>query len=227
MDKHSMNFDIFDYSKRISLEIGVPFQLKLTDVAYPLQSVLVGMEINEYLIIKIPSQFSNVKHKIFPGVEIIVRYIYQGIVFGFQTKLIDMIFKPVKLLFLEYPKIIEHHELRSHKRAQSIFPATIKIKDMVSNGAIIDISKNGCRCHILAASNDLLPTAQIDDEVLLTCKFPGLHGDHMVMGIIRNIERSRKDLIFGVEFKFIDEKINDHISSYLYSIEDFASYPLK
>jgi hypothetical protein len=227
MDKKEMGFDIFDYGKRISLEIGVPFQLKLVDVAFPLQSVLVGMEIDEYLIIKIPSQFSNVKHKLYPGVEIIVRYIYQGIVFGFQTKLTDVIFKPVKLLFLEYPKIIEHHELRSHKRAHSIFPATIQIKDKISNGAIIDISKSGCRCHILATPKNLLPPAQIDEDILLTCKFPGLNGDHKIMGIIRNIEKSRKDLIMGVEFKFIEEKINDHINNYIYSIEDFASSPLK
>jgi hypothetical protein len=227
MDKNELDFDIFDYGKRISLDIGVTFQLKLVDVAYPLQSILVGMEIDEYLIIKIPSQFGNVKHKLFPGVEIIVRYIHQGIIFGFQTKLIDVIFKPVKLLFLEYPKIIEHHELRSHKRAHSIFPAKVSIKDKVSNGAIIDISKSGCRCHILATQKEPLPPVQIDDEVLLTCKFPGIHGDHNVLGIVRNIKKSRKDLILGVEFKIIEEKLNDHIINYIYSIEDFASYPPK
>jgi len=222
-----IDIDFSEFGKRISLEIGIPIQLKMDGVAFPLQSVLVGMEIDEYLIIKIPAQFSNVKHKLIPGIDIIVRYIYQGIVFGFQTKLIEVISRPVKLLFLEYPKIIEHHDLRSQKRAQSIFPATIKIKDKVIKGAIIDISINGCRFHILASQREPLHPVQIDDDVSLMCKFPGIHGDHEVLGIIRNIKKSRKELIIGVEFMVLEQEIHNHISKYIYAVEDFGETPLK
>jgi len=222
-----MEIDFSEFGKRISLEIGIPIQLQLEGVSFPLQSILVGMEIESYLILKIPAQFANIKHKLVPGTDIIVRYIYQGIVFGFQTKLIEVISRPVKLLFLEYPKIIEHHDLRSQKRAHSIFPTVIKIKDKTNNGAIIDISINGCRCHILASQREQLPPAQIDDEIKLLCKFPGIQGDHEVLGIIRNIKKSRKELILGVEFMVLEQEVHNHISRYIYAVEDFAMTPFK
>ncbi len=224
---NDMNFDFSEYGKRISLEIGIPVQMKMDGVSFPLQSVLVGMEIDEYLILKVPGQYANIKHKLFPGADIVVRYIFHGIVFGFQTKLIEVITRPVKLLFLEYPKIIEHHDLRSHKRAQSIFPTTIKTKDRANNGAIIDISKNGCRCHILASQKEPLPPVQVDDEISLTCRFPGISGDHVIHGIVRNVKRTRRDLIIGIEFLMLEEELNDHITKYIYAIEDFTTDPLK
>ncbi|OPZ60944.1 MAG: hypothetical protein BWY87_00157 [Deltaproteobacteria bacterium ADurb.Bin510] len=46
----------------------------------------------------------------------IVRYLYNGTVYGFQTKLIEYITSPTKLFFLDYPRIIEHHDLRQEKR---------------------------------------------------------------------------------------------------------------
>lgn len=222
-----MDIDFSEYGKRICLEIGIPIQLKMEGVAFPLQSVLVGMEIDEYLIIKIPAQYTNVKHKLITGVDIIVRYLYRGTVYGFQTKLIEIISKPVKLLFLEYPKIIEHYDLRSQKRAESIFPATIMIKDKTNHGAIIDVSKNGCRCSIQNSRKEPLPPVQIDDEIVLNCKFPGVEGDREVLGKIKNIRRSRKELIIGVEFLRLELKIHDLISQYLYAVEDFSPAPLK
>ena len=224
---NGIDIDFFEYGKRISLEIGIPIQLKMEGVAFPLQSVLIGMEIDEYLIIKIPAQYTNVKHKLIAGVDIIVRYLYRGTVYGFQTKLIEIITKPVKLLFLEYPKIIEHYDLRSQKRAESIFPATIMIKDKTNHGAIIDVSKNGCRCHILNSRKEPLPPVQIDDEILLKCKFPGVEGDHEVLGKIKNIRRSRKELIVGVEFMRLELEIHELISQYIYAVEDFSQAPLK
>ena len=224
---NGIDIDFFEYGKRISLEIGIPIQLKMEGVAFPLQSVLIGMEIDEYLIIKIPAQYTNVKHKLVTGVDIVVRYLYQGTVYGFQSKLIEIITRPVKLLFLEYPKIIEHYDLRSQKRAESIFPATIMIKDKTNHGAIIDVSKNGCRCHILNSRKEPLPPVQIDDEILLKCKFPGVEGDHEVLGKIKNIRRSRKELIVGVEFLRLELEIHELISQYIYAVEDFSPAPLK
>ncbi|OPZ60943.1 MAG: hypothetical protein BWY87_00156 [Deltaproteobacteria bacterium ADurb.Bin510] len=52
MDKEGL--DYFNFGKRISLEVGVDVHLKLNGVGFPLQSTVVGMEADEYLIIKSP-----------------------------------------------------------------------------------------------------------------------------------------------------------------------------
>ena len=114
MDKEGL--DYFNFGKRIALEVGVDIHLKLDGVGFPIQSTVVGMEADEYLIIKSPKAFVAIKHKCVPGSEMIVRYLYKGTVYGFQTKLIEYITSPTKLFFLDYPRIIEHHDLRQEKR---------------------------------------------------------------------------------------------------------------
>ncbi len=221
------DLDLEDYGKRISLEMGIPIQMKVEGIGFPLQSSFVGMEIDQYLIIKAPPQFTSVKFKFVPGLDIVIRYLYHGTVFGFQTKLIEYTHRPVKLLFLEYPRIIEQHDLRNQKRAHSLFPAKIKIKQKVNNGVIIDISNEGCRCHILASPKEELPSAQIDEKIILTCKFPGVHGDHEILGIIRNLKKSRKEIIIGIEFSQIEVEVHDHIIKYIYAVEHYpANVPL-
>jgi hypothetical protein len=216
------DFDLDNFGKRISLEMGISIQLKVDGIGFPLQSSFVGMETDEYLIIKTPSQFASVQYKMEPGVDMIVRYLYHGTVFGFQTKLIEAISKPARLIFLEYPKIIEHHDLRQQKRAHSLFPASIRIRGVTNNGVIIDISKHGCRCHILQNNAAHLPPAQIDDEVSLTCKFPGIEGDHEILGVIRNLKRSRKELSIGMQFSQIELELHELIIRYIYAVEDYA-----
>jgi c-di-GMP-binding flagellar brake protein YcgR len=215
--------DFNDYGKRVSLEMGLSVQLKLEGIGFPLQSSFVGMENDEFLIIKAPPQFTGIKYKMVPGVEIVVRYLYHGTVYGFQTKLIDVITQPARLLFLEYPKIIEHHDLRQQVRAHSLFPAVIRIKEHTNSGVIIDISKHGCRCHILQSRTEHLPPAQIDDEISLTCKFPGVEGDHEILGIIRNLKRSRKELIIGLQFTKIEYDLHEQIIRYIYAVEHYAT----
>jgi hypothetical protein len=216
------DFDLENYGKRISLELGLPVQLRLDGIGYPLQSSFVGMEADEYLVIKAPPQYTSLKYKMVPGVDIVLRYLHLGTVFGFQTKLIEAIIKPARLLFLEYPKIIEHHDLRQSKRANSLFPAIIKIKDNTNHGVIIDISKHGCRCHILQNRDEHLPPVQINDLMSLSCKFPGIEGDHEILGIIRNLKRSRKELIIGMQFTQIEAELHEQIIKYIYAVEDYA-----
>ncbi len=60
-----------------------------------------------------------------------------------SSKLIEAIFTPIRLLFVEYPKIIEHYDLRSHERMDCFLPAGTKIKDKDKEGAVLDISQKG------------------------------------------------------------------------------------
>ena len=210
--------DYFNFGKRIMLDVGVDVQLRLEGVGFPLQSMVVGMEPDEYLIIKSPKSIASIKHKCVPGSEMVVRYLYNGTVYGFQTKLIEYITSPIKLFFLEYPRIIEHHDLRQEKRFPCHFPARLKLRDAREVASIItDISQSGCRCLVDMERNHGMNMPHIDDKISFACQFPGVQGAYVIAGTVRNISKARSEIVLGVEFAVVEEEINSILARYMFS----------
>jgi len=221
------NIDYFDTGKRISIELGTQLQIEIEGVAFRFKSVLIGMEPDEYLIIKTPmvpsdAPFSNIKHKLSRGSQIVVRYLYKGTVFGFQSKLIEAIFTPLRLLFIEYPNIIEHYNLRSQDRVDCFLPAKIKIKEEEKHGLILDISKKGCRYRIKALKDEGLPSIQLDEQITLRCQFPGIEDEQVFSGKVRNINRDKEETTLGIEFHEIAPEFQNIIAQYILNIKEFS-----
>ncbi len=210
--------------KHVHLEIGGLLQVEIKGIPARYQTTFIGMELYEYLIIKEPAfprkiRVSGFKHKLFPGNEITVRYIYKGSVFGFQTKLIEALYTPKRLLFIEYPKAIEKHNLRSTKRIDCYLPAITKIKDKETQGIILDINKKGCRYMIKAAKDRKLPVVQKDDQIALRCHFPGNQDEQMVSGKVKNIKRDSQEMILGIEFLEMTVELHSIIEQYISTVK--------
>lgn len=210
--------------KRVSIEVGGQLQVEIKGIPSRYQTIFVGMELDEYLIIKEPVfphklRISGIKHKLFPGNEITVRYIYKGSVFGFQTKLIEALYTPKRLLFLEYPKVIEKHDLRLTKRIDCYLPAITKIKDQETQGIILDINAKGCRCLIKAAKNMKLPVVQNDDQIALRCHFPGNPDEQMVSGTVKNITKDSKKTTLGIQFHEMTVELHSIIEQYISTVK--------
>jgi len=223
----SEEFEYFDTGKRMSIELGAQLQIEIEGVEFRFKSTLVGMESDEYLIIKTPvvprhAPFGSIKHKLFPGTQIVARYLYKGTVFGFQSKLIEAISTPLRLLFVEYPKIIENYDLRSQERTDCFLPAKIEIRNKEEHGAILDISERGCRCLIKALEGKKLPSTQIDERITLTCQFPGIEGEQVVSGNVKNISKDKQEMILGIEFHEIAARLKTIIDQYLSNIKQFS-----
>lgn len=209
--------------KHLSLEVGSQLQVEIEGIPSRHQTTFLGMELFEYLIIKIPVfphkiRLGDIKHKLFPGNQITVRYLYEGSVFGFQTKLIKALFMPKRLLFLEYPEAIAQHDLRSEERIPSFLPTTTKIKDKEAQGIIVDINQNGCRYLIKAVKDMKFPPVQMDDQITLRCQFPGEQDEQVVSGIVKNIKRDSQEMALGIQFRKMTDNLYDIISLYISTI---------
>lgn len=213
-------FDVFTSGKRVSLDIGTPIHLEIEGVSIPLESSLIGMEADNYLIIKTPRPYPTIKQKLYQGNHCIVKYLFQGTVFAFQTKIIDSIAQPVRLLFLEYPKIIQRHDLRDHRRIDCVIPTKIVAQDEEKMGAVVDVSKRGCRVHVQIYPGDKVPAIAMNDEITLLAKFPGVEGELEIRGRVRNIRKSRHEMVFGVVYQEIPLEAQEKIAQYLISVED-------
>ena len=211
----------FKTGKRVSIELGTQLQIRIEGVDYNLSSTLIGMEPDNYLIIKAPgSMLAVAKQKLFRRCKIIVRYLYKGSVFGFKSELIEDIYNPLKLLFVEYPEIIEEHNLRSGERVNCVLPIKIEISNTVSSGVILDICREGCCCVIRKADQDKeIASIQIDQQIALICQFPQIDGEHKVSGKVRSIRRDKKQITLGIIFDGIGPKIEDIIAQYIITIK--------
>ncbi len=210
--------------KPLRIEIGSQVQIEIKEIPSRYQTTFIGMELYEYLLFKIPVfsydlRRSGIKHKLFPGNQITVRYIYEGSVFGFQTKLIEALFMPKRLLVLEYPKAIAQHDLRSEKRTECLLPAMAKITDKETQGIIVDINQNGCRYLIKGAKDRTLPPIQMEDQIDLRCQFPGEPEEQVVSGIVKNIKKDSQEMALGIQFRKITDNLYDIISLYISAIK--------
>jgi hypothetical protein len=213
--------DLFNSGIRIALEIGTPLHLELDGVSMTLQSDFVGMEPEKYIIISSPKPFAPVKHKFFPGNQIIVKYLFGGTVYAFQTKLIETIVKPVKLVFIEYPKIIQHTDLRNHKRMNCFFPVKIKFEGEEENGVILDINKKGCHCQIQQVQSEKIAALNIKDLVFMRFPFPGVKGELEVAGYVTNLRKNRQEMHLGLEFHETSLETQKIIAQYILSVYDY------
>lgn len=219
----NVHYDRIDsLGQRISVEMGTPIKLEVTDIELPLQSSIVGLENEKYIIIKAPEPFKRFQHKLYAGNEVIVRYISNGTVFAFQTKLIETITTPIPLLFIEYPKIIQHHELRDQKRINCQIPARLRSHELENVGCIVDMAPTGCRCIIQSKKNSPLIKFDLEDKVIMRCIFPGSPNLISIPGIVKNVKRTTQEYDLGVYFSrdisFESQKI---IAWFISTIEKF------
>ena len=125
------------------------------------------------------------------------------------------------MLFLEYPEIIEVHNLRSGPRIDCVLPVRIKINDEERTGIISDINKEGCCCVAKKTEEDKkLSSVQIDEQVTLMCQFPHIEGERAIVGKVKNIRRDSKQMTLGIIFNGIGPEIEEIIGQYILVIKE-------
>jgi c-di-GMP-binding flagellar brake protein YcgR len=213
--------------KRISIELGTQLQIEIDGVAGNFKSNLIGMETEQYLIITAPvfTPYGSIKHKLFRGNKVIVRYLHRGTVYGFQSELIDDIYAPLKLLFVKYPRIISEHNIRSAQRINCFLPTKAKIKcekrDIES--IILDLSKSGCCCALKKTARDKpLPSVKIDEQVMLKCLFSPEEGEHIILGKVISIRSDNGHTTLGIMFQEMQPETEEIIVQYVNAVLELA-----
>jgi hypothetical protein len=149
------------------------------------------------------------------GTPMILRYLYEGTVFGFEAGLIRVLRRPGKLLFVEYPKRIERYDLRSHKRVDCMLPAGSEMGDRQDRGSIVDISETGCRYVIQGKDEQDVLAVLVSDRMTLKFRLPGVAEEVVVAGFVRNINQDNRQTTLGIQFHEVSEEIRKMIDEYI------------
>ncbi|MBA3009756.1 MAG: flagellar brake protein [Proteobacteria bacterium] len=205
-------------AKGIYIDIGTKLYLDIDGVSFSVTSIFVGMLKDEFLIITLPRRYKNIQNKLFRGNKMVVKYLFDGSVFAFQTSVIEMITNPIKALAVEYPKVVQEQELRVVKRNNVVIPSRINIDTQVVNVVVFDINKKGCCFKIQDKKVSLVP----GDAITIFCKLPGSSTEITTKACVRNIRKEENYLSIGTEFEDLDRSFLDPLITFLFTIEDFA-----
>ncbi len=202
---------------RLAVDIGTPMVVEIPGLDAKIKCPLVGMQPGEFLILRPPKAYAYKLFHVGKTPKAVVRYIYSGRIFGFETALLGAILDPLGLIFLGYPKQVSEHNLRAAPRLECQLPAKATLNDIEFGGAIQDISPTGCRISIKTALLQATPAGSptLEMSIRIDLQLPDQSDTLALHGKIKNIEQDANRVALGVAFMDIGEAARTQISRYL------------
>ncbi|HRR39895.1 MAG TPA: PilZ domain-containing protein [Syntrophales bacterium] len=173
----------------LSLRIGCVLHIKLSDKAERLPAKLIGMDAGAYLIVQ-PQNPAKLFDQVFKGKEVVVRYLSDGAIFGFESRVMDFVMQPVRLLFLTYPSKIQSCEIREHKRYDCLYDAQLLLAGVPCRGVVANISVGGCQFVTEGLDEEQTARIKVEDGVTLSFQPPARAPVESLAGEVRNVTRS-------------------------------------
>ena len=200
------------------MDIGITFRIEIEGTEESISCILIGIENGKYLIIRTPPSHTlgNASDLFHKGNEIYVKYVYKGTIFGFQSKIIDQIYEPFKLLFIEYPEKIESYDFRGNKRVECYLPAFVIIEEGRIEGCITDISKAGCLFDIkIPELENCKSLLESNEEINIGFQLPGVEEALNVTAKQRSIKKETNKARIGIEFVYMKGIDKSKLSAFL------------
>jgi c-di-GMP-binding flagellar brake protein YcgR len=200
------------------MDIGITFRIEIEGADESISCILIGIEDGKYLIIRTPPlhTLGNASRLLQKGNGIYVKYVYKGTIFGFQSKIIDQISEPFKLLFIECPEKIESYDFRGNKRVECYLPAFLKIEERRIEGSITDISKAGCLFDIkIPELENCKSFLESNEEINIGFQLPGVEEALSVTAKQRSIKKETDKARIGIEFLYMNGVDKTKLSKFL------------
>ncbi len=204
-------------SQGIYIDIGTKVYLEIDGVTFSVTSIFIGLLKDEFLLITLPKKYKSVQSKLYAGNRMVVKYLHGGSVYAFQTSVIEMITDPIRALALEYPRIVQHRELRNNKRRSVVIPGRVEAKKVDFPIIVNDVSQKGCQFM----HQDKV-TLREGDVLRIFCRFPGVSDETGAMACVRNVRREGSTLSIGAEFQDPTQEFMVPLMHFLLSIEGFV-----
>jgi c-di-GMP-binding flagellar brake protein YcgR len=154
----------------VGLALDIEEHLKAHHTTY-----LLGWDVDTFLMTK-AIYVQGQPSKLMAGDVCKIRYLKDGVAYGFESEIIAVQFFPFPLMFLKYPPNFEFVKIRISRRFKIDLPASFADAEgnvISSEAVILDISEGGCGVKVpvrkgkeLAPDADYLVTFKIMDKEL-------------------------------------------------------------
>ena len=213
-------------SSALNAAPGSELTIIIKDMSLSFKGTLIGLYPDSYLIVR-TAQTKRVINWFDVSRKLLVRYSYDGDVYGFDTSVIHTSRKPEKLLFLKYPASVRKDNRRREERVDLLVYASAEIHESQYPVQILDIGFGGCRfVHFFSAVKDHaqssggktrlenVPSIGMGDEVKLSFQMPGKEKLFTCTGTVRNLFQDSEKCIAGIEFTSAPQKLIHEIDQY-------------
>lgn len=194
---------------------GTQLLVSLGGLGERLKTVFVGLERGRHIMFRTPrrSMGNGVYDYLYSGNQAVVRYLSDGNIWAFDTKIQSYMVKPHPLVFADYPEAVHAHSLRKEHRIECYFPATLMLENARWQGMIQDLSRTGCGLAFEVGAIRQLP--QVGDELLLDCPLFGAVGHDRVHCDVRRVGTDKNTVSIGVTFSNLAESVDHWIRDYV------------
>lgn len=168
------------------------------------KTAVVGWKTDHLVIIEMPI-LNGVYVNLADGCTCIVRYIYCGNAYGFETKVLRNINDAkLPLIYLSYPKSVEKISLRRYNRIQTQIPAFIEVpiegKIRKLEGNILDLSVGGCLLDIGVHEEEAV-SLDIDNRVKISFTLVN-SGEYVegILAVVKRVQKTPDNTMAGMQF---------------------------
>ncbi|GAB4241169.1 MAG: hypothetical protein Kow00109_16480 [Acidobacteriota bacterium] len=202
------------------ISLGTEVRIQIPGMEDRYRSRVVGLDPGRFIILTKPVALSPaiVQTSLVPGSELLVRYLYDGTVWGFRSRLIQVLSGNVQVIFVEYPEEIENYELRKAERIETYLPCRLSQGDIAVDAILLDLSEAGAR---VSYKSDLEIGRNPGCEVQL--QIPALKcGDTALLaGVVRTVREREGRWVLGLQFSEGQDEMRQKVREYLDRLRDF------
>src|SRR5208283_1999757 len=201
--------------RALNIGIGTRMQFQLGEKGQEFKAAgfLAGMISDEYLMIRVPA-IPGILSRLNEGDPIVVRYVYAGNVYGFNSTILNYVQKPALIVFLAYPAAVETVNLRKAQRVECLFTATVNTDRGDYKAVIVDINEGGCRvCLDHGASES--SSFDIDQTIGLSFHLAGVVEEQVINGKIRVLKKDAQLSEMGIQFDQENEAVLNNVKQYI------------
>lgn len=148
--------------------------------------------------------------------SLILRFMHEGVVYGFRTAVSRLVTDPDYLVFVRYPRFIEQVSVRRERRMSCRMPCLVTLDSGVARpGLMLDVSSAGCR--VIAQLNQAEAVPPEGFPVTVTLALPDQAEPLHAVGEVRRLtgdEEGRGAL--GIAFNHEQRKLCSALERYLW-----------
>jgi c-di-GMP-binding flagellar brake protein YcgR len=195
--------------------IGVRVQFQLGGKAEKLKAggVLAGMIPHEHIMIRVPA-IPGILSRLNEGDPVVVRYIYGGNAYGFNSTILAFTNKPALIVFIAYPDEVETLNLRETQRVPCCLSAQVKTDGGGYKAVIEDISLGGCKAFLEEGASES-SSLDIDQAIELAFHLDGVAGEQVISCRVKNLKKDAQLYEIGIQFDKEHETVLKNIEQYI------------
>ncbi len=139
----------------------------------------------------------------FPGHNFVMRLVFNGVVYAFESAVIGLFHKEGNLLLSSFPKTIHQRVLRKESRYACTLLSKFEVAAQEVDGVITNISLSGCQLLINSRESEALlkPLENSGSLVVFKVFFPYEDGEQVIDGEVKSIKLGdNQSLVLGILF---------------------------